>query len=237
MKRTDPERQTIRATVDRLAEEHGGNCFLIDPRRDEAVSFAECHSAALGVALHLQDLGAGKGEKVACVMNNGRSAVDFLLGTLFGGQVGVPLNGAAGVAWLAAALEHSEARILVTDDAHQRAVDDVIRSLARPPAVIRMDDIRTVLERDPRDALPPLRPQDDGLLVYTSGSTGRPKGVLVSHRNLVLGGWNTVEAHQLTSGDRSLCVLPFYHMNAQVVTLMSTLLSGGSLLVPERFQV
>jgi amino acid adenylation domain-containing protein len=237
MKRTDSEGQTIRATVDRLAEEHGGNCFLIDPRRDEAVSFAECHSAVLGLALHLQNLGAGKGDKVACVMNNGRSAVDFLLGTLFGGQVGVPLNGAAGAAWLAAVLEHSEARILVTDDAHRREVDDVIRSLARPPAVIRMEDIRPVHERDPRDALPPLRPQDDGLLVYTSGSTGRPKGVLVSHRNLVLGGWNTVEAHRLTSDDRSLCVLPFYHMNAQVVTLMSTLLSGGSLVVPERFQV
>jgi hypothetical protein len=29
-------------------------------------------------------------------MSNGRSAVEFLLGTPFGGQIGVPLNGAAG---------------------------------------------------------------------------------------------------------------------------------------------
>ena len=237
MKQTEADGETIRTVVERQAEERRSECFLIDPQRDEALSFAECHSAVLGLALHFRNLGVVKGEKVACVASNGRLAVQFILGALYGGQVAVMLNGAAGSSWLAAALEHSNARIVFTDEAHRCEVDKVIRAMARPPVVIEADSVPRSLGGHQQSAvLPLLSAHDDGLLVYTSGSTGRPKGVLVSHRSLLAGGWNSVEAHRLSSRDRSLCVLPLYHMNAQVVTLMSTLLSGGSLVVPERFQ-
>ena len=43
--------------------------------------------------------------------------------------------------------------------------------------------------------------------------------------------------HQLTASDRSLLVLPLYHINAECVTLIPTLLSGGSVVVPRRFSV
>ncbi len=43
-------------------------------------------------------------------------------------------------------------------------------------------------------------------------------------------------SHQLTSADRSLLVLPLYHINAECVTLIPTLLSGGSVVVP-RFSI
>jgi long-chain acyl-CoA synthetase len=39
----------------------------------------------------------------------------------------------------------------------------------------------------------------------------------------------------LIQSDRSLCVLPLYHMNAQVVTLLATLWSGGSVVLPSHF--
>ena len=35
--------------------------------------------------------------------------------------------------------------------------------------------------------------------------------------------------------DCFLCVLPLWHMNAQVVTLLATLASGSSVVVPRRF--
>ena len=227
--------ETVRSVIRRLARERGTECFLIDPRRDEAVSFEECHSAVLNFARALQNVGARKGDKVTCMVSNGRSAVEFLLGTMYGGQVAVPLNGAAGSASLAASLEHSDAQFLFVDADHRRVVDEVIVNLAHPPTVLSAKPASRGFEGGENE-LPHLDLEDDALLAYTSGSTGRPKGVLVSHRNLLSGGWNTVKAHRLTSCDRSLCVLPLYHMNAQVVTLMSTLLSGGSVVVPERFQ-
>jgi len=73
--------------------------------------------------------------------------------------------------------------------------------------------------------------------MYSSGSTGRPKGALHSNRALLAAAWNSVSAHELTSADRSLLVLPLYHINAECVTLMPTLISGGSVVIPQRFSV
>lgn len=75
----------------------------------------------------------------------------------------------------------------------------------------------------------------DGILMYTSGTTGRPKGVILSHGNLLAGGMNVMQGHQLTDSDRALCVLPLYHINGLCVTVFGPLVSGGSVVMPQRF--
>jgi acyl-CoA synthetase (AMP-forming)/AMP-acid ligase II len=59
--------------------------------------------------------------------------------------------------------------------------------------------------------------------------------VVLSHKNLIAGGKNTVEAHRLTAEDRALCSLPLYHINGEVVTVIAPLLSSGSVVMPHRF--
>ena len=85
--------------------------------------------------------------------------------------------------------------------------------------------------------LPEVLPDQDALLIYTSGSTGQPKGALHTHRTFVAGGWNSAIPHELSAADRTLCVLPLYHLNAENVSLLPTLLTGGSVVMPHRFLV
>jgi acyl-CoA synthetase (AMP-forming)/AMP-acid ligase II len=73
------------------------------------------------------------------------------------------------------------------------------------------------------------------LLMYTSGTTGQPKGVILSHRNVLAGARFVSEAHGLDGSDRVLGVLPLYHINAQIVTVLAPLYHGGSLVMPRRF--
>ncbi len=86
-------------------------------------------------------------------------------------------------------------------------------------------------------SLPVPAPEDLALLMYTSGSTGQPKAAVHSHRTVLAGARNSICSHQLSSADRSLLVLPLYHINAECVTLVPTLLSGGSVVVPHGFSV
>ena len=78
---------------------------------------------------------------------------------------------------------------------------------------------------------------DVALLMYSSGSTGKPKGAIHTHSSVLAHGRNSIEAHQLSAADRSLLVLPLYHINAECVTLIPTLLCGGSVVVAHRFVV
>jgi acyl-CoA synthetase (AMP-forming)/AMP-acid ligase II len=80
-----------------------------------------------------------------------------------------------------------------------------------------------------------ITPDDHALLMYTSGTTGQPKGVVHSHASLLAGGWTTAIAHALTPEDRGYCVLPIYHINGLCVSVMGSLVSGGSLAVASKF--
>jgi acyl-CoA synthetase (AMP-forming)/AMP-acid ligase II len=71
--------------------------------------------------------------------------------------------------------------------------------------------------------------------MYTSGTTGKPKGVMLSHENILNGGLNVKTSHELTGNDKALCVLPLYHINGLVVTVMGPLVSSSSLVLCEKF--
>jgi oxalate---CoA ligase len=80
-------------------------------------------------------------------------------------------------------------------------------------------------------------PSDDalGVIMFTSGTTGKPKAVGLKHRHLLATAENIVVSHKLTPNDVTYCFLPLCHINAQVVAFLSTLLSGGQIVLTERF--
>lgn len=190
------------------------------------LTWLDLQGRARKLAGQLTALGLEKGASVAILQPNGRDAVECLYGVLYGGFRATVINIVAGDEAIGYALEHCEASIALVGDAQNELFERV-----RPKGVSRFSPTQDA----PVSNLLPLTAEDDALLMYTSGTTGRPKGVVHSHASLLAGGWTPKLAHELTPDDRGLCVLAIYHINGLCVTVISTLISGGSLAVAERF--
>jgi acyl-CoA synthetase (AMP-forming)/AMP-acid ligase II len=83
-------------------------------------------------------------------------------------------------------------------------------------------------------AVPPA-PDDVALVLHTSGSTGRPKRVPLKHRNLAASVQNIARTYQLGPEDVALTVMPLFHVHGLVASVLSTLFTGGTVVVPPRF--
>jgi long-chain acyl-CoA synthetase len=135
--------------------------------------------------------------------------------------------------------------LIVASDAEAKALLEAVRSPSAAAA----------LEADRRPRPPSLAPgaapaptkaarsggDDDldadatALLMYTSGTTGVPKGVMLTHANLVANAMSISAEHQLGRQDRVLGVLPLYHINAFVVTMLAPLAHQGSVAMAAKF--
>ncbi|MBT6275590.1 MAG: AMP-binding protein [Chromatiales bacterium] len=230
--------QTVRQRVDARAEGQGEAPFLISPENDLAISYAALHEHCESIAGRLRGLGLATGDKVAFLLDNGPWTASLFLSTMYAGMVTVPLNAVAGVPQVAYVLEHCDASVLFVSDKYAEQFAEAIAACPRSLTLIRAD-VETGPGEWPMDAVEASVADVDGaadaLLLYTSGTTGMPKGARLSQRAVLAGGENTALAHQLTSTDRALCVLPLYHINAEMVTVMGPLASGGSVVMPQRF--
>jgi acyl-CoA synthetase (AMP-forming)/AMP-acid ligase II len=236
-----PDITTVRDLIDRMAEIKAESPFLFGPESDCEWTFAELRRQVRRIARKFASLGLAKGDKVSFLMDNGLFTSGLLLGAMYGGYVAVPVNVRAGRSQLAYTLDHCDTRVVFVSENYRSLVEEV-----RPDVSLDLQVIVADADMGPlawkgvaslEGALPEVFPDDDALLMYTSGSTGQPKGAVHSHQKFLAAALNSVLAHDLTAQDCSLCVLPLYHINAINVTLVPTLITGGSVVMPRRFLV
>ena len=219
---TSPPGGTVRDWLDARAA--SGGPAIVFPETGDELPWTTLRAKAEMFAAALTAKGSKPGESVAIVSPNGPEGVTAFYGAVYGGFRATMINLAAGRDAISYALEHSEARVAyVHDDC--RALFEEANSTGIEVATLTGGSA----------PLHDVMPESHALLMYTSGTTGRPKGVVHTHASLLAGGWTTAIAHALTSDDRGFCVLPIYHINGLCVTVMGSLVSGGSLAMVARF--
>src|SRR5262249_45940480 len=100
----------------------------------------------------------------------------------------------------------------------------------------RVIDYRSKVAAQPA-TLEPTQPStdDEAVIIYTSGTTGKPKGVLLTHGNLLANARQIAQWLKLTERDRSLMVMPLFHVNALMTTGLAVLSVGGSIVLSPKF--
>lgn len=133
------------------------------------------------------------------------------------------------------------------DPANQKRIGDILQLAEKMNIqVLGMDIVRgqLVVQRygghrrvnyefnHPLTSLHPrVTDETRALILHTSGTTSRPKCVPLSHGNLMKTVRNIIYTYQLTDKDRSLIVMPLFHVHGLLASLLATLGSSGSVVI------
>lgn len=190
----------------------------------QSLNNAELLGRVGAAATQLTGLGVGAGDVIALRLTNRVEFVVLLFAAWRLGATITPVNPALTDLEVARQLDDSRARLLV--------VEDGTRGVGRVES-LRVSD----LCRDA--ATPQTEPVDDpdalALLIYTSGTTGVPKGVMLDHANLDAMTAMGRDALHLGPDDRCLLILPLFHVNGIVVSILTPMLVGASVVIAGRF--
>ena len=211
------------------------------------VSYRDLIRLVDDLAGQLKRGGLRPGDRVA--LRSGSNA-EFVIGLLAASRaelIVVPLDPALPVTEQRTRSEAAGARVVLVD-----GVDNAGEAAEREPG-LRSWPIAVTIGRDRGaeeganavilDAATPPKTDistpeglrhDDAMIMFTGGTTGVPKMVPWTHNNIASAVRAIVAGYGLGPQDATVAVMPLYHGHGLLAALLSTLASGGTVLLPAR---
>jgi acyl-CoA synthetase (AMP-forming)/AMP-acid ligase II len=215
------------------AAEQPDKTFLICPGKDEeAFTYREFRERYLRAARHLVALGLAKGDRFNLIAANSSEFLLFYFAGLTLGITVVPINPDLSPLEMQYIVEDSQARVVLYQAALTAKVDELRAAVAGTLQVLLLPTAAEVAGMPAGDvSIPDLDVTQESVIIYTSGTSGNPKGVVLSHLNMLadakaIAGW-----FQFSTETRALCILPLFHNNGQITTLLAPLYAGGSTVI------
>jgi acyl-CoA synthetase (AMP-forming)/AMP-acid ligase II len=212
------------------------NTAIIIPEQNLTISYGALRDNVKALSQSLAAVGVQRGDRVGMAMPNGLACVVSFLASAMA-ATSAPLNPGYKDEEFQFYLEDTNARVLLLppdglEEARSAAKAKGVRIL-----IVDTDaNGRVTLQGATDRKIIPAPPIDDvALILHTSGSTGRPKRVPLSHKNLTISARNVARGYALTDKDVSLCVMPLFHVHGLVASTLATLATGGTVVVPAKF--
>ena len=237
--KTVPELMAFRAGV------QPDKAYLIF--QDRQWTYREFHEETNRMADALRQLGVTKGQHVAILIPNSPEFLFCYFGAMKLGAAAVTINTLLKADELDYILNDSHAPILCTTPHYRKLLDPVWENLTKiKHLLLTGDEAPTaypgarLLSRMRADGNPNFQsevlPEDIAAMLYTSGTTGHPKGVLLNHANLMYNSFVAPIFIDLQPEDVSLCIMPLFHVNAQIASMMATMQAGATVVLEEMFK-
>lgn len=254
-------RNAPRSVVDLLLDTRRFSGLEYLSYRDETYTFGDVIAETARLALVLRGLGVRRGDRVAICMRNYPEWPAAFFAPIALGAVTVSLNGWWSGEEIEYGLRDAGARVLIADGGRLERVLDRLPALgvqavavrSRQPLPSGVVAWRKALNSVSGGNLCPVpsHPDDDCLMLYTSGSTAGPKGAVSTHCNVVhaILAWEIENSAQATLRNepipnepfdvqyRMLVTIPFFHVTACHVCMLSGLRLGRRLTLMHKWDV
>jgi acyl-CoA synthetase (AMP-forming)/AMP-acid ligase II len=205
-------------------------------------TYGELLTQIEAVTAALREGGVPAGKPIAIVLPNSLEFLVAFLGTTWAQAIAAPLNPGYKVEEFRFYMEDAGAKAVVVAPGDHPA-REAARQLQIPiwecgaDCRLQISDCRLPTDksaiRNLKSEIP--QPDDVALFLHTSGTTSRPKGVPLTHGNLMASIASIAATYQLSPRDRSLVVMPLFHVHGLIGATLATLHTGGAVIVPAKF--
>lgn len=211
------------------------------------LSYGDFLTRVLRTVAFLQEIGVRPGTRVGVLGYNHPDTVVQLFAIWYAGATAVPINPAEDDDKVFYILTHARVSVIFIRSEYTGLMSRVERRLPStltivhaghvPPPEGWSDFNAIALHPHTTTRLAATHGRDtECLIVYTSGTTGSPKGVVLGQANLLVDALGIAEWHDINSSSTMMCVLPIHHVNGIVVTLVTPILLGATIVLNRKFQ-
>ena len=208
------------------------------------LTHAQFAAATASLQHRLAQSGLSPTQAVTLALPNSLSFAAAFLAVAFQRAIAAPLNASSTQDEFAFNIKDIESALVLVPRGAVKRGDPAVRAAKQCGAAIAecyWDGLEVLLEVKARgklgNAVSAQRPrvEDVALVLHTSGTTGKPKKVPLSHANLARSMQNIMNTYQLGTADRTLLVMPLFHVHGLLAGLLAPLLSEGSVIIPCSF--
>ena len=233
---------TIREILEQNAKNTPDKTYLYF--EDISKTYAEMDELANRVGNAMLSLGVKRGDTVCLLLGNIAEFIYTFFGLSKIGATMCPVNPMLKPEEVKYIINNAEAKALITQDALMPLVRAIREDCKTVMDVIVVGGCKKCGEMVYEDLLaaadpapPPegVQPDDLAAIIYTSGTTGKPKGAMLTQANYIWDAKAIVKAAAMTPEDRFMCILPLFHVNGQVVTVLGPLAAGASMVLVQKF--
>jgi long-chain acyl-CoA synthetase len=210
----------------RAAQAPGAPCVA---DAEISLSNSEFYAKVLVAAGVFAELGIGTGDVVAIMLPNQVGFVVAMFAAWRLGAAVTPINPNLTPQEATHQLTDSGARLLI--NASGARVFEGIQAL---PVAALLGEVQYGAHYA---AAPVDDPAALALLIYTSGTTGLPKGVMLDHANIEAMVAMSCRVMRIAQDDHCLLVLPLFHVNGIVVSILAPLAAGSQVTIRARFDI
>lgn len=202
---------------------------------EEEMTYKQLHEYVNKVAAYfIYDLHVQKGERIAILSQNSLEYIVLLFAIAKVECIAVPLNIRLTENELIFQLKDSGTTVLFVEETFQ----NMALSMQKVSYVQRVISIKSLKEIEDRkiDNFEEINESASFIICYTSGTTGKPKGAVLTQENMFWNALNNTFAINLTMHDRSIVLLPLFHIGGIGLFAFPTLFAGGVIIVPRKFE-
>jgi len=223
----------IRELFYEKAQVRSNQKFIICPGENTVeFTYIELKSLIQNTYDVFRKLGLKSKDRVSLIFHNSPEFLALYFSALCFGLTVVPINPDIAAKEMKYIINDSQSKVVFYSGILESKIKNIKHlDNVKLKKITSINDQEFSLKNDDNFEENKISTYDTAVIIYTSGTTGNPKGVILSHLNLLSDSKSIAEWFHFDPKTRTLCILPLYHNNGQVTTLLAPLYHGGSTVI------